>query len=267
MAHAKNEATAQYLMDILNQRLSSPGFQMPVMKNYTSDSPPRPYLSINSDGSLDAMLVFELQAPPASGAKDALGLASKSYSPQIIRLGYESGSGGTAASIAVTIGTPSNNDDIIVGGGFFTAKTSGAVSLQFNIGTAAVTAANLAAVINSPLGQSGIGVPVVATVVGAVVTITAPAHSGVYGNFINISTNNAVAFAIAGSASTFAGGVNDTVPACSDALKAILAIECARVGSEVRVYTVSGLTQTALDNDANLATAYRDLRFGMMGDV
>lgn len=258
MATAKTEATAQYLMDILNQRLSTPAFQVPVMKNYMADN--RVYLSVNTDGSNDAYIVVEQQAMPASGLLDGIGQAQRQYSPHIIRLGFEQGA---QASGTVTAAVAIAGNTVTINGVVFTGVASGAVGNQFNIGgTDAITATNIAAAINASV-TAGVQGVVTAAAVGTVVTITA-VQPGLTGNAISLASSGAT---LAVSGAKLTGG---TAIACPDSIRAILITECSRIGTELRVYEDAILTISApadLDDDTKLVTVIRDLRFGMMSHV
>lgn len=110
----------------------------------------------------------------------------------------------TAAAIAATgkITLTANlqpNDTVTVDGTTFTAVASGATGNQFNIGgTAAITATNLAAVIDALAN-------VAAAAVGAVVTVTASAL-GPVGNAITLATNAPARVTLSGA--TLSGGAN-----------------------------------------------------------
>lgn len=390
MASTKSESTAQYLMDILNQRLSTPSYQMPVTKKYTTSGVlNRVYLGVNIDGTNDAFIVIEQVAAIPSGLYTGLGQAGPSqrtYSPSIIRLGFEQGIAAQASVTATLVSTVAANA-LIINGVSFAAVTSGATGNQWNLSAVDDThdAAALAAAINgsisagvagvvtatSALGvvtvkavQGGVtGNYIVASTVGAPITLgggtattaagiakasatatlvsavatnavtingvafTAVA-SGASGNGWNIGgtdtisatnlaaaingstsagvagvvtatsalgvvtvtavqsglTGNSVTFTKTGSPITvtgsgfLAGGTSATssellaggvalTTACPDSLRAILTVECAKIGMELRLYENGSLAVTDLDNDALLITAIRDLRFGMMADV
>lgn len=108
------------------------------------------------------------------GRPAALGLADHITS---IAAGVNSGLitvqvGATRATATVTFtGAPTADETIVIGNVTLTAKASGAIANQFNIGgTPALTAAALAACINASTSLSGI---VTATSAEGVVTITA----------------------------------------------------------------------------------------------
>jgi hypothetical protein len=258
MATAKTEAISQYLMDILNQRLASQAFQMPITKGYTADN--RVFLAVNADGSNDAYIVIEQQAMPASGLFDGIGQAQRQYSPHIIRVGFEQGA---AASGTVTAATVVATNTLTINGVVFTAVAAGAVGNQFNVGgNDTVTAANIAAAINASV-TAGVQGVVTATSALAVVTITA-VQPGLTGNAISLASSGAT---LTVSGAKLTGGTNTAIP---DAVRAIVLSEVVKVGTEVRVYQDAVLTIAApsdLDDDTKLVTVLRDLRFGMLAHV
>lgn len=106
------------------------------------------------------------------------------------------------ATGTVTLSSHVATNTVTVNGVVFTAVASGATGNQYNVGTDAVTAANLAAAINASVTAKVQGY-VVATAASNVVTINA-IRPGVLGNLttIAISANGSV------SGATLAGGTD-----------------------------------------------------------
>lgn len=91
-----------------------------------------------------------------------------------------------AFSTLTYTGLPLNNETVVINGVTITAKTSGAIADQFNIGAdATATATNMTAAINASV-TAGLAGVAVATSVAGVVTVTA-AVPGRIGNAITIT--------------------------------------------------------------------------------
>jgi hypothetical protein len=111
-----------------------------------------------------------------------------------------------SGTVTVVNGSVTANDTVTIGATVLTAKTSGAVGPQFNIGASGtITAANLAAAINANCPVAS------ATSAAAVVTVTCNVP-GIVGNWVPMATSHTAAFTL--SAATLASGAGgaETTP-------------------------------------------------------
>lgn len=112
----------------------------------------------------------------------------------------------STAKGTITVATAIATNTVTINGVVFTAVASGATANQFNVGTDAVTATNLAASINASVTALVAGV-VSAAAVGTVVTISA-IQGGSLGNIITLASSGST---VNPSGARFTGGVDSQV--------------------------------------------------------
>jgi hypothetical protein len=253
----KTERLATALFDILTQRLAVayPATAIPVIKNYDANNDV--YLTVTVTPELDAIIKFEPDAAPASGAVDSLGITQTVFNPHIIRVGFDIG---TQASVTATLATAVATNAVTVNGVTFTAVASGATGNQWNIGgTDAISAANLAAAINASTTAGAQNV-IAALANGSVVTIYSIA-SGAVGNLIAV-TKTGVPITLSG-ANLASGDLTTMTP---ELVKFQVLIEAIKCGLAVYLYEASGIT-TAKLVAANLIGVVRDVSWGILAQV
>lgn len=114
-----------------------------------------------------------------------------------------------SATCTIVNASVAENDTVVPGGVTFTARTTGATSVQFNIGaTATETAANLVAAVNAHATAQKL---VKASNVAGVVTFQA-VTPGTVGNFISL-TKTGTGFTLSGT--VLAGGLSEEVDSYS----------------------------------------------------